>query len=216
MLYKAVFPEPRALRHSSPPVDHIADALEAHGFILLTDALPASMLSALIDYYSVKEKTGFNAAGIGRHQSLRLDQTIRADLICWIEPAVPAIQDYLQWMHELRVGLNRLLFLGLNSYECHLALYPEGAFYKKHFDAFNNDNPRKLSSVLYLNRDWQAEYGGELVLYDAKKNDTVLKKIIPALGSMILFLSKEFPHEVKPASKPRRSITGWFRTDGSP
>jgi Rps23 Pro-64 3,4-dihydroxylase Tpa1-like proline 4-hydroxylase len=36
--------------------------------------------------------------------------------------------------------------------------------------------------------------------------------ILPMAGRLVLFLSGEFWHEVRPAKRPRMSLTGWFRT----
>ena len=56
--------------------------------------------------------------------------------------------------------------------------------------------------------------GGELVLYQ-NDEDTTGIRVTPALGTVVLFLSEEFPHEVKPASQNRFSIAGWYRVNTS-
>jgi SM-20-related protein len=37
----------------------------------------------------------------------------------------------------------------------------------------------------------------------------------PKNGTLVLFLSEEFPHEVLVAKKTRYSIAGWFRINNS-
>ncbi|MFZ3017309.1 MAG: 2OG-Fe(II) oxygenase [Gallionella sp.] len=37
----------------------------------------------------------------------------------------------------------------------------------------------------------------------------------PTFGTMIIFLSESFPHEVLVSHATRRSIAGWFRVSGS-
>ena len=37
----------------------------------------------------------------------------------------------------------------------------------------------------------------------------------PSFGSVAIFLSEEFPHEVLPATRDRYSIAGWFRVNTS-
>ncbi len=50
--------------------------------------------------------------------------------------------------------------MGILHKEFHYALYPEGTFYKRHLDTFQNDDRRKLSIVYYLNEEnWLPEYG---------------------------------------------------------
>ena len=113
-------------------------------------------------------------------------------------------------MEALRIGLNEALFLGLFDYECHYAIYDAGSGYAKHSDVLQGKKNRILSTVLYLNEDWQASDGGELVMFDPAGN-AVIATVIPTFGTMIIFLSESFPHEVLLAHSKRRSIAGWFR-----
>ena len=83
----------------------------------------------------------------------------------------------------LRLELNKRLFLGLFDYECHFARYAPGGFYKKHRDAFVGDSNRILSTVLYLNPGWRAEWGGELLMYE-DLNDAVVARILPRYGNL--------------------------------
>lgn len=117
-------------------------------------------------------------------------------------------------MENLRQNLNQQLFLGLFDYESHYAIYEQGAFYKKHLDALKGKSNRVLSTVLYLNKQWCAENAGELILY-AADGKTVLESIQPKCGTIIIFLSEQFPHEVLSANKTRYSIAGWFRINAS-
>jgi SM-20-related protein len=110
--------------------------------------------------------------------------------------------------------LNSELFLGLFDYECHYAVYPEGSFYRKHVDAFKGRASRVLTTVLYLNPNWQPEYGGELLMY-GEDDEVPFIKVSPAWGTMVMFLSEHFPHEVLPARATRYSLTGWFRVNAN-
>ena len=65
-------------------------------------------------------------------------------------------------MDSLRQALNASLFLGLEDFECHFALYPPGAYYQKHVDRFRDDDARTVSAVLYHQRCLVAEHGGAL------------------------------------------------------
>jgi SM-20-related protein len=120
----------------------------------------------------------------------------------------------LQWVEQLRVYLNRRLFLGLFSYEGHFAHYEPGAFYKRHVDAFRGESNRVLTTVFYLNWGWQAEDGGELLLYEENQTEA-FARVIPRMGKLAVFLSEEFPHEVLPAKRDRYSIAGWYRVNSS-
>jgi len=105
--------------------------------------------------------------------------------------------------------------MGITEKEFHYALYPEGTFYKRHLDTFQNDSRRKLSMVCYLNdEDWKPEYGGELALYTGTKELEQTINIYPLQGRMVIFESQVLEHEVKPVKQPRLSITGWLKTRG--
>ena len=76
--------------------------------------------------------------------------------------------------------------------------------------AIVNPTPGVVSAVIYLNADWPADAGGELVIYDA---DNVPRlTLAPDGGTLVLFMSDETPHEAKRATRERWSIAGWFRT----
>ncbi len=153
-------------------------------------------------------------AGVGRSNDFRVNQTIRGDFIHWLNTETPPASTYLLWMEELRLALNQRLFMGLFDYECHYAVYPAGTYYKKHLDAFRGQPSRKLSTILYLNRNWSSEDGGELVLYNEADTAMILK-VAPEYGKLVLFLSEDFPHEVLPTNRMRQSIAGWFRINSS-
>ncbi len=127
-----------------------------------------------------------------------------------IDGTSPTGKEWLDWLEMLKTYLNRRLFLGLFSVESHFAYYQKGDFYKRHVDAFRGESNRVLSLVTYLNPLWSADDGGELVMY-ADDNDHTGIKILPKLGTMVVFLSEVFEHEVLPAKKDRYSIASWFR-----
>lgn len=189
--------------------DQIADALAGAGFIVLDQPLPDSLIHGLIDNLN-RQQNSFRPAGVGRQGDYQRNQDIRGDSIQWLEMGDPAVTEFLCWMDTLRLELNRRLFLGLFDYECHYAVYSPGAFYQKHRDAFRGNPGRKLSTVLYLNPNWDAMAGGELVLYDEAGEDELLR-LAPECGKLVIFLSEDFPHEVLPATQLRQSIAGWFR-----
>lgn len=189
--------------------DQIADALAGAGFIVLDQPLPDSLIHGLIDNLN-RQQNSFRPAGVGRQGDYQRNQDIRGDSIQWLEMGDPAVTEFLCWMDTLRLELNRRLFLGLFDYECHYAVYSPGAFYQKHRDSFRGNPGRKLSTVLYLNPNWDAMAGGELVLYDEAGEDELLR-LAPECGKLVIFLSEDFPHEVLPATQLRQSIAGWFR-----
>jgi SM-20-related protein len=98
--------------------------------------------------------------------------------------------------------------LGLTHHEAHFARYQQGDFYQKHVDAFVGRSSRVLTTVCYLN---DVASGGALQIYT--ETDAPLCQVQPKAGTMVLFESARFPHEVLPADTVRYSIAGWFRID---
>ncbi|WP_331353135.1 2OG-Fe(II) oxygenase [Cellvibrio sp. UBA7671] len=190
-------------------LDQIADALTGPGFMVLDQPLPASLIQGLIEHLRAQQ-AALAPAGVGRQGDYQRNLDIRGDAIQWLEPGDLAVTEFLSWMDKLRLGINQRLFLGLFDYESHYAVYAPGAFYQKHRDAFRGQPGRKLSTVLYLNPDWDLMAGGELVLYD-EAGENELIRLAPQCGRLVIFLSEDFPHEVLPAKQFRQSIAGWFR-----
>jgi SM-20-related protein len=92
-------------------------------------------------------------AAVGRGLNQEVREGIRGDHIQWLEPGEAlACDSYLGLMESLRVAMNRRLFLGLEDFESHFAMYPPGAFYLKHLDRFRDDDRRMVSAVVYLNQ----------------------------------------------------------------
>lgn len=192
----------------------IATDLRDHGYSICPGALPPSLTSGLLTHLHNMSDAQFTAAGVGRENAHTLNTFVRTDAICWINGDSAAGRDWLAWAEALREYLNRELLLGLFSFESHFAHYRPGDFYRKHKDAFRGESNRVLSVVVYLNPGWQSEEGGELRVYTgAPVGETI--RVQPLLGTLVVFLSEEFPHEVLPATRDRYSIAGWFRVNGS-
>lgn len=157
------------------------------------------------------EEDTFKKSAIGNRTNEVVKKAIRGDIILWIDEnnINPSEQLFFNKINNLKDYLNRTCFMGINQKEFHYAIYPEGTFYKRHLDTFQNDDRRKLSFVCYLNEEnWQPENGGELVLYLEKGEEVVY----PFPGKVVIFESQILEHEVKSVNTPRLSITGWLKT----
>ena len=198
---------------SEAVMDTIADALVDTGYIVLSDALPSSVCEPLLQSCKNATLNDFRPAAIGRGGEQQRIETIRSDQIRWLSEQRPADKLYLELMTQLREGMNRRLFLGLFDFESHYAIYESGAFYQKHSDVLQGTRNRILTSVLFLNHDWQPEHAGELIVYD--KSDNKLATIAPEFGKWVIFLSERFPHEVLRTEANRYSIAGWFRVSNA-
>lgn len=157
------------------------------------------------------DEDAFKKSAIGNRTNEVIKKAIRGDIILWIDEnnINPSEQLFFKKINDLKNYLNRTCFLGINQKEFHYAIYPQGTFYKRHLDTFQNDDRRKLSFVCYLNEEnWQPKNGGELVLYLENREET----IYPFPGKVVIFESQILEHEVKPVNTPRLSITGWLKT----
>ena len=192
----------------------IADDLMNQGFSIRPGALPEAISHALYSHQLEMNDAKYADAGIGRGDDFVKTEFVRTDEICWITGESEAGRLWGDWIAKLQAFLNQRLFLGLFSFESHFAHYAPGAYYKRHYDAFRGEANRVLSIVTYLNPGWGLDDGGELVIYN---NDRDLDgvKVVPLYGTLAIFLSEEFPHEVLPAARDRYSVAGWFRVNGS-
>ena len=187
----------------------IIDALVKDGYIIITDALDPQLATNLKQF--ALDETNYKQAGISSNSDLHLDKNRRRDKIQWLSDNEVSQSEFLAFSNTLKEKLNRELYLGINYYESHFAIYGEGDFYETHIDAFKHSKNRVVTTVYYLNDDWDEKDGGELIIYD--ENNNFLTKVVPHANTLIVFLSDKFPHEVKPAKKKRYSIAGWFRVD---
>lgn len=190
----------------------IDDKLHDHGFAIIDNFLAQKDYESLTaTAKSMHENGQFRSAKIGHQLDAKQNSTIRKDKLCWLEENSKnsAIEAYTKKMHAISEHLNRSLFLGLNEFEAHFAIYPPGAFYKKHIDQFNSTKTRRISCVYYLNENWQNDFGGELKLYS--QDDRLLATVLPEANRFICFNS-DLPHEVCETKRTRYSIAAWMKT----
>ncbi|WP_339673700.1 2OG-Fe(II) oxygenase [Dasania marina] len=189
---------------------HIAEQLYSKGYCILEQAIPQHLAAALC----AQAKTysdDYKKAEVGRGNTKHYNPAIRSDEILWISEKTAAETNWLAWAEGLRVQLNQRLFLNLSHVESHFSHYPPDAFYRKHRDAFQGNSNRLVSMVTYLNPSWCPENGGEMLLYD--DNEQQILRVQPTLGTLAVFLSNDFPHEVLATQKDRYSIASWFRVN---
>jgi len=194
----------------------LLNAMDECGWAMMPGCLgEVDSLRLRTECVAASDKGEFRRAGVGRGLNLGIRENIRRDQVMWLAEAGAASVEqgvYLAKLEVLRLALNQRFYLGLFSYEGHFAIYPEGAFYKAHLDRHAGTSDRIVTTILYLNPNWQPGDGGELKLWttpEGKAGAFIL--IEPRMGTLVCFLAGDFWHEVLPALKPRMSITGWFR-----
>jgi SM-20-related protein len=159
--------------------------------------------------YSLQKGEQMKYAGIGNEAIADATQKMRGDKIYWLDKKNNNVheQEFLDSVENFIDHLNKTCYTGINDYEFHYAVYEKGSAYKKHKDQFKTDNKRKYSLICYLNNGWKPADGGELVIYQNEKIQT----ISPNAQKAVFFKSDEMEHEVLTANKPRMSITGWLK-----
>jgi|SRR5215472_7160075 len=191
-------------------LDRICAAVAEEGCAVERDFVAGAVVTALAADARRRDAAGeFRAAGIGRGAERRQNAAIRGDRIAWIDESDADASTRPWWiaLERLRAALNQSLYLGLFSFEGHYAIYPRGANYERHRDAFHDDALRVLSCVLYLNESWSEAEGGALRIY----GDKGTRDVLPVGGTLACFLSERFEHEVLPAGRERLALTGWFQ-----
>ncbi len=194
----------------SPIELEICAAIERRGWAVEAAFLPETAIAALRTEAHRRDAAGaFHVAGVGRGANRVERSDIRGDRILWLDEHSRCAAEVPLWeaLASLRDALNEAFFLGLDSFEGHYALYPPGAFYRRHRDRFRDDDARVISCVLYLNEDWSARDGGALRMH----LDDGERDILPAGGTLACFVAEQFEHEVLPSARERLAVTGWFR-----
>ena len=197
----------------NPLFESIIEDLIQQQYSVVDNFFPEAEVIALRTNLIAKyEADRFKKSAIGSRVNEEIDKTIRGDFILWIDETKTDVIErlFFQKINELVSYLNRTCFMGILQKEFHYAIYPEGTFYKRHLDTFQNDDRRKLSIVCYLNEaNWPKENGGELTLYLEEKP----LDLLPLSGRIVIFESQVLEHEVKVVKASERlSITGWLKT----
>ena len=189
---------------------NVAAALGAAEVHVQDRYLNAAQVAALLECALARRaRGGFHAAKVGSQQNLRHDAQVRGDATCWLsEPLYLAERQLLEQLEELRLALNRDLFLGLFDLELHYAWYAPGTGYERHLDQPLGSSTRQVSLVLYLNEAWSSGEGGELRFYE---KDGSSRDIAPIGGRLVCFRTPGREHGVLSAGRDRFSLSGWFR-----
>ena len=190
----------------------IVDGLAGPGFAVVPGYFSPVVVRALRREAVLREARGeFRIAAVGRDENHVHNQLVRRDHTLWLERDSLAQCRLLDELEQLRLTINRDLFLGLFDLEAHFAVYHPGAFYRRHLDAFRGNNARVVSVVVYLNEHWQPADGGCLRIWPEPDARRACLDVAPRAGTLVCFLSERIPHEVLAAARQRFSIAGWFR-----
>lgn len=192
--------------------EQVIQGILEQGFAVVDDFLDEELLCGLRRNLCIHiANEDLQLAGIGKDIDFQKDREVRRDQVFWLseKPENDFEDAFLRRIRNFIDYLNRTCFTALNSFEFHYALYPPGAFYKRHLDQFRHDDSRRFSLICYLNDRWSSTDGGELLLYLPDKE----LKIQPLGGRLVCFESDKIEHEVLVTQRERMSITGWLKSE---
>jgi SM-20-related protein len=198
-----------------PNYEHIINQLLEQHYSIVDNFFSNTLLDELylhLNYLYSTDK--LKKSAIGKLDKFQILSEIRGDYIHWIDEQnlTPAETNFYKQLQDFIDYLNRTCYMGIVDKELHYAVYPEGTYYKKHLDVFHKDQKRKLSFILYLNKDWDPDNGGELIIYTNTNNIQKEIVVVPYYGRLVVFDSQLLEHEVKLVKNTNRfSITGWFK-----
>jgi SM-20-related protein len=198
----------------NPLFEHLISDLLKQNYSICDNFFDLRLVDSLKDRLkTLHNHSELKKAAIGNKVNESISKAIRGDSIQWIDEqqANPVERLFFEAINTFKNYLNMTCFMGILHQEFHYAIYPEGTFYKKHLDTFQNDDRRKLSMVCYLNdNSWDKTNGGELVIYPENSIEVIIH---PLPGRVVIFESQLLEHEVKPVLNDMRlSITGWLKT----
>ncbi|MFT5251398.1 MAG: Rps23 Pro-64 3,4-dihydroxylase Tpa1-like proline 4-hydroxylase [Flavobacteriales bacterium] len=174
----------------------------------LSDELANNLKKNLI---SLQQQDLLVEAGTGNSNVIAYDSAVRSDSIYWLDKTHNNEFEnaFFEQIEAFIRYLNESCYTGITGYEFHYSLYEKGDFYLQHFDQFQSNSSRKYSMISYLNEQWKAADGGELLIHQINNNQT----ITPTQGKTVFFKSDELLHEVLVTQTTRMSITGWLKCD---
>lgn len=160
---------------------------------------------------SLQQQDLLQEAGTGNLNTIAYDSAVRSDSIYWLDKKHNNEFEnaFFEQIEAFIAYLNESCYTGITGYEFHYSLYEKGDFYLQHFDQFQSNSSRKYSMISYLNEQWTAADGGELLIHQLNNNQT----IAPTQGKTVFFKSDELLHEVVVTQTTRMSITGWLKCD---
>lgn len=132
------------------------------------------------------------------------------------EPFLFFLQE-LTSIKEILVGDPYLVGGGLHEIK-------QGGLLKVHAD-FNKHSKtgldRRLNVLIYLNKDWNEEYGGHFELWN-RDMQRAEKKILPAFNTLAMFSTTDFSYHGHPdplncpPNRSRKSIALYYYSNGRP
>lgn len=192
---------------SQDQIDLLISSPSKNGYVILPFAFSDDFLHRLL-IEATYLLPHFHPAGIGNKNEKTFQSTQRGDHMMWLDGLSPIQLEWFQFVEKLTDLCNQEFHLNICESEFMFTQYLPGASYEKHMDSFQRLDHRVLSVILYLNFSWKSDFGGQLRLFTTAQN---FIDILPLAGTLVIFNSTEFYHEVLPATQTRFALTGWLK-----
>lgn len=121
------------------------------------------------------------------------------------------VDELVRCLKECPQVADRLMHTDFSN-QAMFAVYPgESTRYIKHTDNSALTDGRRLTTLLYLNKEWQPEHGGCLRVFEpGMESVRVRRDIEPRWNRLVIFWSDEVPHEVLPSFRDRVAVSIWY------
>ena len=190
--------------------------------IVIDNFLPQAILDRVLEEFPSPEKIDWktfdNSAEkklastselqMGENTRLLLQQLNSSTFISFLEK-LTGIDGIIPDPHFLGGGLHQI---------------EKGGYLKIHVD-FNRHKrlrlDRRLNLLIYLNKDWQEEYGGHFEMWDADMTECK-NKILPIFNRCVIFNTTDFsfhghPEPLNcPENRTRKSLALYYYSNGRP
>jgi SM-20-related protein len=207
--------------------------LRDQGYVIIDDFLTSEtwMEALRDDVMNLRQKNKFKIAKIGQDSTNTLNEEIRVAETCFLGRDKPELKDVHNQAREKLYEVLETLRMDLqegggnkldpNLSEFLYAYYPTGGFYRRHRDAVKGSASwlREYSLLLYLNEesyDPDTDGGRLRVHFDSggdflPDGEAPLFQDVDAFGgTLVIFESNKFPHEVLDTVAERFAVVGWY------
>lgn len=132
-------------------------------------------------------------------------------------------QPFLQFLQEIS-GISEVLLPDPYLAGGGLHQIKAGGLLKLHADFNKNIHTgldRRLNVIVYLNKNWQEDFGGHLELWD-KDVERCAQKVLPIANRMVIFSTTDFSYHGHPEAltcpedRSRNSIALYYYSNGRP
>ena len=214
----------RLSREADSQADSFTNA-EPYPHIVIDNFLSEEACDALLEEFEMPSESGgwghyvhYNERKLGATQLDRMGPQTQAIV------AALSAQEFLDWLEKI-TGIDALIpdpdldGGGLHKIE-------RGGFLNVHVDFLAHTThrnwSRQLNLLLYLNRDWEASYGGALELWDTKMEKKV-REVAPLFNRCVIFHTAPGSYHGHPTplscppDRSRKSLAlYYFRDEGTP